>query len=239
MSYEKLELAVHTLCPYSQRALYVASFKSLKFDLVEVDLSNPSKWFLEINPLCEAPALKVTRNGQIYKLTESLNISEYLNSLPGRSLYPIYYGKIDSLEKGIIDIFIKNHLNTAGSYLYNFFYNKSATKEQTEEFRNYLNILNIMTENGYYFLHKTLYRNEMTMADVMIYPIIERYFAYKDFYQGLFEPYTHLLSWYNHMSSESWIQTYKAPINRLQKVYHIRREPGDYKPLVLPSSLYD
>lgn len=239
MSGEKLELAVHTLCPYSQRALYVAAFKGLQFDLIEVDLANPSEWFLELNPLCEAPALKVTRNGQVFKLTESLNVSEYLNSFPGRSLYPIWHGKIDPLEKGIVDVFVKNQLGTAGSYLYNFFYCPNASAEQTQEFKNYLNTLNAMTENGNYFLHKTLGRNEMTMADVMIYPIIERYMAYKDFYQGLFEPYTSLLSWYNRMSAEPWIQAYKAPINRLQKIYHIRREPGDYRPLSLPSSLYD
>ena len=41
MSETRLELAVHPMCPYAQRALYSLAFKGIKADITHVSLANP------------------------------------------------------------------------------------------------------------------------------------------------------------------------------------------------------
>ena len=235
---ENLELAIHPLCPYSQRALLTAAFKGVHVNIVEVDLAHPSEWFLDLNPLGETPALKITRNGQVFKLTESFNVSEFLNSYQGPSLYPIKDGAVDPLEKAQIDVFFKLQFSSIASHIYYSVF-QDPTPEKLQEFRDFVNNLEVLMENGNYVAHTVIGRNELTIADVMIYPQIERYIAYKEHCHGVFDSAVGVMAWFEKMSSEPWVQAHRVSVHRLMKIYRSRREDTDYHPLTLPVTLYD
>ena len=237
MSDFHLELAYHPLCPFSQRALFVADFKGIQVTKTLVDLANPSEWFLDLNPLQETPALKLTRNSEVYRLTESLNICEYFNSFPGPSLYPLLNGQINRLEKGIIDVFIKLHLSDFVYHFNNCLFNEPDA-EKIQEFRNFITFLENHLEGGNYVMHKTLGRNELTIADVAIFSFVERLVAWKDHAHGLLNNASGLLAWYEKLSQEPWISANKVPLNRLHKIFEIRKQ-AEYKPLALPLEIYD
>jgi glutathione S-transferase len=241
MATDKIELFVHPLCPFSQRALYTSSFKSLPVEITHVSLAHPEAWFLEVNPLGETPAVRVTRNGQKFHLTESLNVAEYFDSFPGPALYPrLENGSVDPLLKGIIDVFIKTKVGRfVGAYY--VLYSTEPSEEEAKEFEEAMKEMCGFVENGDYVMSKVIGRNEITFADLMILPHTERLWTFKD--RVLPQVFarvdlTNLWRWYEKVSGQAWAQEHKAGsvrlINALKKV----NESG-YNGLELPLSRYD
>ena len=72
----EIELHVHYLCPYAQRALYVKAFKGIECKLIEEDLSMKSESLYSINPLGKVPAVRVSEDGVNYNLYESIEVCE-------------------------------------------------------------------------------------------------------------------------------------------------------------------
>ena len=107
----ELELHVHYLCPYAQRALYVKSFKKIDCKIIEQDLSIKSETLYAINPLGKVPSVKFIQNGLQYNLYESFEVCEFLDSFPGNSLYPTQEDGPDPLIKALIDQNIKGDIS--------------------------------------------------------------------------------------------------------------------------------
>jgi len=84
MSFPKLKLISHKLCPYVQRARIVLEEKSIHHEIEFVDLSNKPEWFLKISPLGRVPVLLV--DGE--PLFESSVIAEFLDEITPGSLHP-------------------------------------------------------------------------------------------------------------------------------------------------------
>ena len=79
-----LKLVSHHLCPYVQRARIVLEEKSVRHDLVFVDLAAKPDWFKAISPLGKVPVLLVDDR----PLFESAAIAEYLDEVTPGSLLP-------------------------------------------------------------------------------------------------------------------------------------------------------
>ena len=241
MSGLKLELVVHPLCPYAQRALYANSFKNSPAELVLVSTANPPDWFLDLNPLGEVPALKVTKDGQIIKLTESLNISEYFDSFPGPHLYPrLDSGEVDSISKCLIDMFIKNKIGRLISAFYSLIMQSAFTPEEQKEIEEALKEFNDFVENGNSVMHKVLNKNEINFADVMVLPFVERILIIletaPDFVRNL--DLGNLNLWYKNVGEQPWAVQQRAPPHQLKNLFN-QAQTGGYQGLELPLSKYD
>ncbi len=70
----KLRLIQSEVCPYAQRTHMCLLEKSLKFEVIEIDLSKKPAWFEEISPYSKVPVLQ----HDSLKLYESSIINEYL-----------------------------------------------------------------------------------------------------------------------------------------------------------------
>ena len=90
MSYAKLTLVSHHLCPYVQRAAIALAEKGVPFERRYVDLAAKPDWFLSISPLGKVPLLIVRQDdGTQVVLFESAVICEYLEETqPGVPLHP-------------------------------------------------------------------------------------------------------------------------------------------------------
>lgn len=236
----RMEMAIHYLCPYSQRVLFVSKFKDLNIEMIQVDLANPSPWFLDLNPSVEAPALKITKGEKVTRMTQSIDISIYLNSFPGPNLYPTsnLNGEIITQAKEEIDNFMRTKIARAGSYFYSVIYCRPDPKD-LEDFKTFVGYLEGLMKNGQFVMQESLGYEEVTLADVMLYPFIERYIVYESHCKGALNNTPGMHSWFEVMNRFSWIQAYKAPDNRHKRVYEIRSSPGEYQPLRLPISFYD
>lgn len=240
MSEYQIELVVHPLCPYAQRALYTSTFKNVPLTITHVSLANPPDWFLELNPLGEVPSCRVTVGGKSFKLTESLNISEFFESLPGPALYPrLPNGERDPVAKCLIDVFIKLRVQRFAGAYYTVAYGTDHTAEDRKEAEDAFLELNQYLEGGY-AMRKILDVNELTFADVMLLPHVERVVAYKDvlpeWVRGL--DLTNIWKWYENMTAQPWTVPHRAGEDRLKNLYkqHI---DGVYQGLDLPVTRYD
>lgn len=80
-----MELFSNPICPYAHRTRLVLLEKGLPFELVEIDLKNKPKRFLDVSPYGKVPAL--THDG--HTIYESAIINEYLEELfPDPHLMP-------------------------------------------------------------------------------------------------------------------------------------------------------
>ena len=91
MTYPKLTLISHHLCPYVQRAAITLLEKDVPFERRNIDLDNKPAWFLKLSPLGKVPILLV---GDDTVLFESSVIAEYVNDLSGGTLL-----SADALER--------------------------------------------------------------------------------------------------------------------------------------------
>ena len=237
----KLELAIHPLCPYAQRAMYINSFKKFPAEVILVSTADPPAWFLDLNPLGEVPALKVTKGTETFRLSESLNISEYLDSFPGPHLYPyLECGQIDYLSKSLIDVFIKNKVGRFLSAFYGYIYSATFTPEQQKEIEESFKEINNYVEYDHYVMSKILSNNSLTFADVMLLPFVERVFTLFDLAPQFVKDLDleNLRNWYKKISGQDWAEQAKATEHHLKNLYTEIRN-GGYEGLKLPLSLYD
>lgn len=234
----KLKLFIHPMCPFAQRALFVWSFKNIQGELVECDLINKPLELTNINPLGKVPTLLIIRNGVTYSIYESLIVSDYLDTLPGPSLYPQLNSTRDPLAKSIIDLFIKSHIIPLETLLFTLVLRKNTPRD-LERLIRLVSILDQALSNNRFLLSSKLSYNSVTFADVMLYPLIERIYAMKLISSALSEldRFSNLWRWYDRMSSFSWISSNIAPTSKLLN-YFSRLAKGQ-KGLRLPLSHYD
>ena len=240
MSEAKIELIVHPLCPYAQRALYTSSFKSIPVEIIHVSTAEPEPWFLELNPLGEVPALRITHEGRVSKLTESLNISEYFDSFPGPSLYPRQSDeKVDALEKGIIDVFIKLKVGGFANAVYSAFF-WQPSQDEVKTFKDTMAEFNGYFEGGQNVLHNLLRKNDFTFADIMILPFVERLNYYKEFLPEELKTvdFSNIFVWFERVYAQDWVQPHKVSVSRLLNEYKHFKTHG-YVGLKLPLTVYD
>lgn len=241
MASEKLELVVHPLCPYAQRALFTASYKSVPVEITYVSLANPEPWFLELNPRGEVPSLRVTIDGQVHKLTESLNISEYFDSFPGPSLYPRDAdGKVCALSKCLIDVFIKIKIGKFTDVYYSAFY-WQASSDEIEEFKKTMEDFNQILEGGNYIGNKLLGKNELTFPDIMLYPHVERLHIHRDDLPEALKnvDFSNIWAWYERLRTQPWANSVpETTPARLHKALQMVKN-GSYQGLLLPLTAYD
>jgi glutathione S-transferase len=236
---ENFELHIHLLCPYAQRALYVTSFKNLSPQIIEQSLAIKSDSLYEINPLGKVPALKFSLNSKTFKLYESVQVCEFLDSFPGPSLYLRTGGPEDALTKSIINQSISAEVDEFVSTFVPFWW-KNPTSDDKKRAQQVFGLINSRLRDGRFFLHEEL-GDVVTMADVMLYPFVERMWALRDSYLAeMFEgvdPFN-TWEWFHRMSNFEWIKRFRAPERRLQKVIHLIKTK-QYPGLDLPVSIYD
>ena len=237
----RLTMYLHYLCPYGQRTLYAAAFKGIAMDVVEVDLEHKADWHLAMNPAGTSPTLKVTKEGRDYILTESAQIMEYLNSLPGPNLYPLEEdGRISAIHKALIDShgkIIADQLNPSISP----FFSRSPTPEELAKAKAAVTKVNGYIKGGTYIMHSVLHEDRLTMVDLMVLPQLERVCGFREtVFSALFEgeDFTPLLEWFDRMMALPWTSGPRADPKKLTNVYKSMHE-GTYHGLSLPLSKYD
>lgn len=234
-----MELHVHYLCPYAQRALYVKAFKRIDCQVIEQDLSVKSESLYAVNPLGKVPALKIFEGEDIFNLYESFQVCEFLDSFPGPSLYLRTCQNFDPLCKALIDQKIKGDIDSFVSAFVPFWW-KTPTAQDKTRAQNMIQQINKRLENGKFFMHEE-FGDVVTMVDIMLYPFIERVWALRESF--LSEMTTGLdlsntWKWFERMSGFEWIQQYRAPEHRLRKVIRNIKE-NRYSGLALPVTVYD
>jgi glutathione S-transferase len=79
-----LILVSHKLCPYVQRAVISLTEKGVRFERIDIDLSNKPDWFKAVSPLGKTPVLRVGEAA----IFESAVILEYLEDTQSPALHP-------------------------------------------------------------------------------------------------------------------------------------------------------
>ena len=124
-----------------------------------------------MNPKGSLPALRVQREGRDYVICESLQIAEYLNSYPGQNLYPSRHGRVASPGKAVVDIQISTNLEPLLFYLSK--YVRTGDKRSFGTVKEILEeIEQVHLKSGFY-ASGILGYEDVTLADVVLYPIIE------------------------------------------------------------------
>jgi glutathione S-transferase len=175
----RVELIVHPLCTFAQRALYTKAYKNLDIEVLEVELVNKVDWFLAVNPQGRIPSARVTKaDGRQVNLFESLTIMHYLDSFPGRSLIPEEAdGSVSPLTRAACDAQAQ-YITGKFMGLYNF-YEPEPTAEQVQSFKAVMLEVNAIIGSGF-TMDSILGTSQITFTDIAILPFIERFVAYKE-----------------------------------------------------------
>ena len=240
MAAAKLELVIHPLCPYAHRAVIAAQFKGVPVELIPTNVADPEPWFLELNPLGEVPALRITTADRVHKLTESLNISEYFDSFPGPYLYPRNHeDKVDALTKGLIDVFIKLRVGRFASSFYSVVFS-GATAEDLAEFKSSVQELSGFIEGGNYLVHKIIGSDVLTFADVMLFPHVHRLWVHREQIEeeARATDFTQLWAWRERIAANAWAH---VPGGTDQRLYNllVKAKAGGFRGLGLPIEEFD
>ncbi|KAK6627682.1 hypothetical protein RUM44_010161 [Polyplax serrata] len=81
-----LRLYSMRFCPYAQRVHLILDSKNIKYEVVNINLTDKPDWFFDKSPEGKVPALEFPNGETLY---ESLIIADYLDEkYPDRPLYP-------------------------------------------------------------------------------------------------------------------------------------------------------
>jgi len=229
------------MCPFAQRCLYVASIKQLKLDVRQVDLEQKPSWFIEENPEGYLPALTIRTGSAKVLIHESLVISQFLDSLPGTSLYPKGNCPIqNALNKAIIDIQISTNIEPLRRAIRMIYHTNSPNSRHLASFSRIVKTVNNMVPSGSYFSSQLFNTNQLTFIDLMAFPLIERIIAFKDLNLPYYDKLdlTNLSLYYASLSQILAISQHQMPLKRyinLRKRMQLKK----YKGLQLPAATYD
>mmetsp|Transcript_11211 Transcript_11211/g.22054 ORF Transcript_11211/g.22054 Transcript_11211/m.22054 type:complete len:248 (+) Transcript_11211:38-781(+) len=240
MSADSVELIIHYLCPYAQRALYSLAFKNIEATITEVDLSDKAEWFLAVNPQGKVPSARVTRaDGRVVPLFESLTISHYFDTFPGKSMFPAGPdGKVTTLTRAVCDAQTQ-YISNKFMALYTF-YKPEVTEEQVQGAKAAIREINAQLGSGF-FMDSILGTSEYTFTDIMVLPFIERLVALKDTHLAALwggEDFSNILRWHDQLFAESWAQRFKANTDYLNLTFALNKL-GKNRGLKLPLSRYE
>mmetsp|Transcript_7935 Transcript_7935/g.15429 ORF Transcript_7935/g.15429 Transcript_7935/m.15429 type:complete len:248 (+) Transcript_7935:2827-3570(+) len=238
---DQVELFVHPLCPFAQRALYAKAYRGLDIKVTEVDTAIKPDFFLAVNPQGKVPAAKViTAEGRQVNLFESLTVAHYIDSLPGgRSLFPADAdGHVTPLTRAACDAQAQY---VAGKLmeLYNF-YRPDVTEATVQGFKKTLREVNALLSEGF-IMNKHLGTSQITFADIMNLSLIERIVAHKeeallDVWAG--EDFGAIQGFYDTIFQESWAQEVKANPAYLNLIVRLIKA-GKFRGLKLPITRYE
>ena len=237
----RLELFIHPMCPFAQRALYSMAFKQLTCTIREINLAARSSSIQEANPYGSLPALKISTELKEYILHESLVISEYFDSFPGPSLYPrLQSGEVNPIVKALINMLLSDTIEPMRKQIGVLYFSRNPTKEEIDRFKRTIGNVNSLLPNGKYFLYKLLGRDEISFADVMALPLIERILAFKDQGLSIFESLElkNLELWHHKIKELQFVKEFEISKHRIINLKH-HMQNGTYHGLVLPVTYYD
>ena len=242
MALPQVTLYAHPLCPYAQRALYSSAFKGFPLTIKYVNMEEKPAEFLAVNPLGKVPAAKVLHRGREVNLSESLQIAEYFDSLPGPALYPrLEDGQMCPLTKALIDLHIRTGIEPAANSVFPYYF-RDPSAEEVAKAKAGIHVLNDKyLGSGHYILNTVLGQDVLTMADVMTFPFVERIVALKDsFFKSLVEgeDYSNLFAWFDRLAQTHWARKHLAKPVHLRNLLAIAHTPA-YKGLAFPLSRYD
>ena len=80
-----LELISTKRCPFVQRSIITLLHKGIEHRMTYVDLDDPPRWFTDISPFGQVPALRVDGEAVIF---ESAVINEFLDDVTPGQLHP-------------------------------------------------------------------------------------------------------------------------------------------------------
>jgi glutathione S-transferase len=232
---------INPMCPFAQRCLYVLSFKRAAVKVRNVDLSDKPSWFLEENPSKYLPALLVWNNGTKVIIHESIIISQFLDALPGISIYP--KGECfltNAAQKAVIDMKVATDVEPLRRAVRMAYWKSQPNDREVLSFKRIVKNVNDMVLNGCYFEFQIFGRDVLGFIDLMALPLIERIIAFKDlglkYYENL--RLDDLLKWYSRISQIHFIKAHSMPLTRyinLRKQMQLNK----YRGLVLPAEAYD
>lgn len=227
-------LLVHPLCPYAQRALYALAYKGLETITVEeVDLVRKPKDLLRANPCGLVPTLIRSEGSPV---TESLVIVDYLDTLPGPAMYPrLQSGGVDQQAKRKLTDMIQSLSSDFGTYWTYFGVPSVRNARLMTDIAVHIDSL---LPNGCYFAEQIIGQNVLTAVDITVYPFVERIAIISDSQGLILDRTPNLRLWFQQLSTQPWIQRYRADPRRLQHLVDISAR-GDYIGLELPASRYD
>lgn len=91
-------------CPYSHRTRLVLKAKSIRHEIININLKNKPDWYYTKHPFGQVPVLE---NSQCQLIYESVIACEYLDDVfPGRKLFP-YDPYERARQKMLLELFCK------------------------------------------------------------------------------------------------------------------------------------
>lgn len=236
----QVDLIVHPLCPFAQRALYAKAFKQLDINVLNVSLYEKEPWFLEVNPQGKVPSVKVIRaDGRQINLFESLTVAHYIDTFPGRSMFPADAdGHVTPLTRAVCDAQAQ-YITGKFMEIYNF-YKPDPTEAQIQSFKKNMREVNALLADGF-FMNSSLGTTQITFTDIMVLPFIERFVghreeALREVWEG--EDFSNIERFYNTVFAESWAQEVKANVAYLNMIVRLAKQ-GRYLGLKLPLTRYE
>ena len=236
-----LELFINPMCPFAQRCLLVLSFKRVPARVHQVNLSDKQAWFLQANPAGTLPFLIIRTGEGKTCLTESLIIAQFIDSLPGLSLYPDSGPKVlRAMKKAIIDMKIATDIDPMRTALRMVYWNSEYNDREVARFRRIVSNVNAMVQDGKFFEAKIFDRDQIGFLDLMALPFVERILAFKDKKSKLYENLDlgNLELWYFRVASIEFVKPHLMPSNRYLNLRKIM-QGKKYKGLQLPPNNYD
>ncbi|GMH40021.1 hypothetical protein BSKO_07925 [Bryopsis sp. KO-2023] len=167
-----LVLYSHTVCPYAQRVWLALEEKELEYTLVQIDLANKPSWYRSVNPRGLVPAVEY--DGTV--VTESDEICQWIEeNFDGPQLTPSDKDAREFAENIIRQAGPVSHAGLGllgGSTSHMWGVGSSPTDAQISAFESSLNVI----EEGFdRFGGPYLVGNKVTLADISIFPFIERF----------------------------------------------------------------
>lgn len=240
MAEVSLNLLVHLMCPFAERAALVASYKGLSNIVTQISMANKPEILTNANPLGKVPTLIATREGKAYNIYETVVVTNYLANLPGPKLLPqTEDGNVDSVARSAQLTFLLTRPDaligkTSGLL-------KTQTPEQIDGIKQELRQINSLLEGSEFFGKAAYGVDELSLADIFFFTPIERFYAsngvfYEDVTAG--ENLANLDRWFNHMKSFEWVQAVIQPASRYVNQYN-KILSGEHRGLEMPLTFYD
>lgn len=236
-----LELFINPMCPFAQRCLLVLSFKRVLARVQQVNLSDKPAWFLQVNPSGALPFLIIrTQEGET-RLRESLVIAQFIDSLPGLSLYPDSGPKVlRAMRKAIIDMKIATDIDPLRRALRMVYWKSTHNDREIARFKRIVRNVNDMVTDGKFFEAKIFGTDQVGFLDLMALPFVERILAFRDETSRLYEKLDlgNLEMWYFRIGSVGFVKPHLMPSARYLNLRKIM-QGKKYKGLQLPPNNYD
>jgi len=197
------------ICPYCQKVQIALMLKNIRHEIEEIDLKNKPDWFFSISPSGTVPILKVGEE----IISESEIINEYLEDA---------YPHTDSLrgKNAVQSAKIRQWITWFNQKLVSHFYQllkATDSTQQEEQARQLTGALYLIEEGLFKKTHNLgpfLFGGMLSLADISLYPFIER-FVVLEVYRGFIFPQdcVSLRTWFEKMKQIPEIACTNRPVD--------------------------